>query len=33
MEKNGMVYEEDLHLWGLDLAQYAISREQFMKAA
>lgn len=29
MEKNGMVYEQELHLWGLDLVKYAITREAF----
>jgi ribosomal-protein-alanine N-acetyltransferase len=29
MQKNGMVYEEKLHLWGLDLVKYAITRGAF----
>ncbi len=29
MQKNGMVYEKEIHLWGLDLAYYAITREAF----
>ena len=29
MQKNGMVHEKDLHLWGLDLAYYAITRQAF----
>lgn len=29
MQKNGMVYEAVLHLWGLDLVKYAITRDAF----
>jgi RimJ/RimL family protein N-acetyltransferase len=29
MQKNGMLYETKLHLWGLDLVQYAIARDAF----
>lgn len=29
MQNNGMAYEGELHLWGLDLVQYAIAREAF----
>ena len=29
MEKNGLTYREDLHLWGLELAKYAIERGAF----
>jgi ribosomal-protein-alanine N-acetyltransferase len=29
MEKNGLVYEKVVHLWGLDLVQYAIARDAF----
>jgi RimJ/RimL family protein N-acetyltransferase len=29
MEKNGMAYEKELHLWDLDLAQYAITWDAF----
>jgi len=29
MQKIGMTYEDQLHLWGLDLAQYAINRDAF----
>lgn len=29
MEKNGMVYDKELHLWDLDLVQYAITRDAF----
>jgi RimJ/RimL family protein N-acetyltransferase len=29
MEKNGMTREKELHLWGLDLVQYGISRDAF----
>ena len=29
MQKNGMTYEADLHLWGLDLVQYAVTRAGF----
>jgi RimJ/RimL family protein N-acetyltransferase len=29
MEKNSLVYETQLHLWGLDLAKYAITRDAF----
>ncbi len=27
MEKIGMAYEKEIHLWGLDLAQYGIARD------
>lgn len=33
MEKIGMVYESQLHLWGLDLVQYAITRGAFVDLA
>jgi ribosomal-protein-alanine N-acetyltransferase len=29
MQKNRMLYETKLHLWGLDLVQYAIARDAF----
>jgi ribosomal-protein-alanine N-acetyltransferase len=29
MQKSGMVYEKNLHLWGLDLVYYAITRDAF----
>jgi RimJ/RimL family protein N-acetyltransferase len=29
MEKNGMSYEGEIHLWGLDLAVHAITRDGF----
>jgi RimJ/RimL family protein N-acetyltransferase len=29
MKKNGMEFKGELHLWGLDLAQYDIARDQF----
>jgi ribosomal-protein-alanine N-acetyltransferase len=29
MQKNGMTYEAHLHLWGLDLVKYAVSRAGF----
>ena len=33
MEKLGMVYEKTIHLWNLDLVQYAITLDEFMLRA